>query len=96
MSIKNYCPLIPELSENEVRSIFTKGINGMKPIYLIYSPLTAPKNLGGHGQSWLEILSITKQIARADSSLAHLFGYHFLCLATVDLYGNKEQFEYYQ
>ena len=57
--------------------------------------LTAPENLGGHGQSWLEILSITKQIARVDSSLAHLFGYHFLCLATVDLYGNKEKFEYY-
>lgn len=57
--------------------------------------LITPKKLGGLGYSWKEVLSITKQIAQVDSSLAHLFGYHFLCLATVDLYGNENQFEYF-
>ena len=57
--------------------------------------LITPKSLGGHGYSWIEVLSITRQFAQVDSSIAHLFGYHFLCLATVDLYGNEKQFNYY-
>ena len=57
--------------------------------------LFTPKKLGGYGYGWLEVLSITKKLAQVDSSLAHLFGYHFLCLATVDLYGNEQQFQQY-
>ncbi|WP_341301184.1 acyl-CoA dehydrogenase family protein [Lysinibacillus sp. FSL H8-0500] len=57
--------------------------------------LITPKELGGYGQDWLNVLAIIKQIAQVDSSLAHLFGYHFLCLATVDLYGTERQFAYY-
>lgn len=57
--------------------------------------LLTPENLGGEGYSWGEILEITKRFAQVDSSIAHLFGYHFLCLATVDLYGNEQQFNNY-
>ncbi len=57
--------------------------------------LLTPKELGGYGHDLLDVLAITKKIAQVDSSLAHLFGYHFLCLATVDLYGTEKQFQYY-
>lgn len=43
--------------------------------------------------NWTDILAITRQIAKVDSSLAHLFGYHFLCRASVELYGTAEQVE---
>lgn len=46
-----------------------------------------------HTDNWTDILAITRQIAKVDSSLAHLFGYHFLCCASVELYGTAEQVE---
>ncbi|MEH6947956.1 acyl-CoA dehydrogenase family protein [Bacillus sp. JJ634] len=55
--------------------------------------LTAPKKYGGYGENWKRVLRITREIAKVDSSVAHLFGYHFLCLASVELYGTPEQVE---
>lgn len=46
--------------------------------------------------SWTDILAITRQIAKVDSSLAHLFGYHFLCRASVELYGTAEQVAHFR
>ena len=43
---------------------------------------------------WQQVLDITRTLARVDSSLAHLFGYHYLCVATVDLYGSNEQLKH--
>lgn len=57
--------------------------------------LTSPKKLGGYGEKWSTIFHFTREIAKVDSSLAHLFGYHFLCLASVELYGTSEQVEYF-
>jgi alkylation response protein AidB-like acyl-CoA dehydrogenase len=37
-----------------------------------------PVDYGGTGASWLSILRAVREIARADGSLAHLFGYHHL------------------
>jgi alkylation response protein AidB-like acyl-CoA dehydrogenase len=37
-----------------------------------------PTEHGGTGASWLSILRAVREIARADGSLAHLFGYHHL------------------
>lgn len=53
--------------------------------------LTASKKCGGYEESWETILRITREIAKVDSSVAHLFGYHFLCLASVELFGTSEQ-----
>ncbi|MDR1975735.1 MAG: acyl-CoA dehydrogenase family protein [Campylobacteraceae bacterium] len=50
-----------------------------------------PKEFGGSGASWVQLLSIIQEIARADSSLAHLYAFHNYQLATVYLYGTKEQ-----
>lgn len=46
--------------------------------------------------NWTDILAITRQIAKVDSSLAHLFGYHFLCRASVELYGTPEQVAHFR
>ncbi|MFE4810628.1 acyl-CoA dehydrogenase family protein [Peribacillus simplex] len=55
--------------------------------------LIVPKSLGGHGENWKPIFQITRELAKVDGSMAHLFGYHFLCLTSVHLYGSKQQKE---
>lgn len=53
--------------------------------------LIIPKELGGLGEDWRTVFQITRELAKVDGSLAHLFGYHFLCLASVELYGSEKQ-----
>ncbi|MDR0666273.1 MAG: acyl-CoA dehydrogenase family protein [Campylobacteraceae bacterium] len=54
--------------------------------------LFIPKEFGGSGISWVQLLDIIYNIARIDSSLAHLYAFHNYQLATVRLYGTKEQY----
>ncbi len=58
--------------------------------------LITPKSLGGYGENLKTVLQLTREIAKADGSMAHLFGYHFLCLKSVHLYGSPEQAEKYE
>ncbi|WP_028225023.1 acyl-CoA dehydrogenase family protein [Paraburkholderia ferrariae] len=55
--------------------------------------LSIPAAYGGFGANWQITLGIVRTLARADSSLAHLFGFHHLLLATVRLFGAREQWE---
>ena len=55
--------------------------------------LTVPRELGGHGADWTTTLRVVRTIGRADGSLAHVFGFQHLLLATVRLFGNRAQFE---
>lgn len=55
--------------------------------------LIIPKQYGGLGANWQETLLATREIARADSSLAHVFGFQHLMLATVRLFAKPEQWE---
>jgi alkylation response protein AidB-like acyl-CoA dehydrogenase len=55
--------------------------------------LIIPKSLGGHGENWKTIFQITRELAKVDGSMAHLLGYHFLCLTSVHLYGSEQQKE---
>lgn len=55
--------------------------------------LIVPVELGGFGADWPETLRLVRLFARVDSSLAHLFGFQHLLLATVDLFGSAEQRE---
>ncbi|MBA4538264.1 acyl-CoA dehydrogenase family protein [Bacillus aquiflavi] len=57
--------------------------------------LLIPKEYGGQGGDWLDVLNVVHIFAKVDSSLAHLYGYHFVNLITPHLCGNKEQKEYY-
>jgi len=59
--------------------------------------LLISKDLGGLGENWKTIFQIIRELAKVDGSMAHLFGYHFLCISTVHLFGSPQQKEkYYQ
>ncbi len=55
--------------------------------------LAVPRRFGGQGTDWPTIYRITRRLAEADSSLAHLFAFHHLQVASVLLWGNEEQHE---
>ncbi|MDR2790311.1 MAG: acyl-CoA dehydrogenase family protein [Campylobacteraceae bacterium] len=49
------------------------------------------KEFGGTGGTWAQLLTIIGEISTVDSSLGHLYAFHNYQLATVRLYGSKEQ-----
>jgi alkylation response protein AidB-like acyl-CoA dehydrogenase len=53
--------------------------------------LSIPAQFGGQGASWSTVFQVIRILARADSALAHLFGFHHLQLAGLTLYGNAVQ-----
>jgi alkylation response protein AidB-like acyl-CoA dehydrogenase len=55
--------------------------------------LAIPQQYGGWGASWAEVMAAVRTIARADGSLAHVFGFQHLMLATARLFGQPEQWE---
>lgn len=52
-----------------------------------------PRDYGGAGGSWADVMRAVRVIASADSSLGHLFGFHHLLVATVRLFGTRPQWE---
>jgi len=55
--------------------------------------LTIPAQYGGAGASWASFYATLRRVARADSALAHLYGFHHLQMATLLLYGTQAQQE---
>ncbi len=55
--------------------------------------LLIPESRGGHGAGWPQIYRIVRRISRSDSSLGQLFGFQHLMLATIELFGSREQTE---
>jgi len=55
--------------------------------------LTIPRPYGGAGGDWATTLQSVRIIARADSSIAHVYAFHHLMLATVRLFGSPVQWE---
>ena len=53
--------------------------------------LSVPREFGGQGAGWSTVNQVIRILARADSALAHLFGFHHLQLAGIQLYGNAQQ-----
>jgi alkylation response protein AidB-like acyl-CoA dehydrogenase len=53
--------------------------------------LSVPAEFGGQGAPWSTVYQAIRILARADSALAHLFGFHHLQLAGIALYGNAVQ-----
>lgn len=53
--------------------------------------LSIPSALGGLGANWRETLNVVRTLASADSSIAHVFGFHHLMLATVQLFSHQAQ-----
>ncbi len=53
--------------------------------------LSIPTRFGGMGANWQETFDVVREFARVDSSIAHVFGFHHLMLATVRLFARPEQ-----
>ncbi|XLZ71051.1 acyl-CoA dehydrogenase family protein [Massilia sp. SR12] len=53
--------------------------------------LSVPREFGGQGAGWSSVNQVVRILAGADSALAHLFGFHHLQLAGIQLYGNARQ-----
>ncbi|MGJ7615361.1 MULTISPECIES: acyl-CoA dehydrogenase family protein [unclassified Variovorax] len=53
--------------------------------------LAIPSAFGGQQAAWPLILRILRRLAQADSSLAHLFGFQHLQVASVLLFGSQAQ-----
>ncbi|MGJ0452100.1 MAG: acyl-CoA dehydrogenase family protein [Methylocystis sp.] len=53
--------------------------------------LSTPKELGGVDGNWIEIFGVIRKIAAVDSSLAHLFAFHHLMIATLQFFGPRQQ-----
>lgn len=57
--------------------------------------LIVPKEYGGLGQTWIVALKITREFAKVDSSIAHIFSYHHLGVVIPHIFGSPEQKERY-
>jgi alkylation response protein AidB-like acyl-CoA dehydrogenase len=53
--------------------------------------LSIPVAYGGQGADWPTVYQVIRILARADSALAHIFGFHHLQLAGIQLYGSAQQ-----
>jgi len=53
--------------------------------------LLIPQDLGGAGASWSEISAVVRRLAQVDGSVAHVFGFQHLLLATLRLFAAPEQ-----
>lgn len=54
--------------------------------------LSIPSIYGGQGADWKTIFQTIRVIAQADSSLAHVYAFHHLLIATVQLFAKPEQY----
>ena len=55
--------------------------------------VSIPAGLGGWALEWPDTMKLIRVFARVDSSIAHLFGFQHLMLASVSLYGSRPQTE---
>jgi len=55
--------------------------------------VTIPSELGGWAMEWPDTMKLIRLFARVDSSIAHLFGFQHLMLASVSLYGSRAHTE---
>jgi len=55
--------------------------------------MAIPAQYGGLGADWQQTLQAIREFAKADSSLAHVFGFQHLMLATVRLFSQPDQWE---
>ena len=57
--------------------------------------LIVPQRYGGDAQPWSVALRVVKELAKADGSIAHLYGYHLAVLANFHRVGTPEQVEFF-
>ncbi|MBD2448939.1 acyl-CoA dehydrogenase family protein [Nostoc sp. FACHB-152] len=57
--------------------------------------LIVPTEYGGLGQTWKTAFKITREFAKVDSSIAHIFSYHHLGVVVPHIFGSTEQKQRY-
>lgn len=57
--------------------------------------LIVPKEYGGLGETWITTLNISRELAKVDSSIAHVFSYHHLGVIIPHIFGSEAQKEQY-
>lgn len=55
--------------------------------------LSIPRELGGLGGNWRQTLTAVRELAKVDSAVAHVFGFHHLMLATLRLFARESQWQ---
>ncbi|HYQ38650.1 MAG TPA: acyl-CoA dehydrogenase family protein, partial [Pseudomonas sp.] len=55
--------------------------------------LSIPRQYGGLGADWSETFAVVREFARVDSSIAHVYGFQHLMLATVRLFARPDQWQ---
>lgn len=55
--------------------------------------LSIPVEFGGQGENWPTIFKTIQTLAQVDSSLAHVYGFHHLLIATVQLFAQPKQYQ---
>jgi alkylation response protein AidB-like acyl-CoA dehydrogenase len=55
--------------------------------------LSIPQQYGGQGADWKTVFQTVQTIAQVDSSLAHVYAFHHLLIATVQLFAQPEQYQ---
>ncbi|MDD2774665.1 MAG: acyl-CoA dehydrogenase family protein [Gallionella sp.] len=53
--------------------------------------LAIPTRFGGLGQNWHTTLNVVRRVAEVDSSMAHLFAFQHLQVATIMFFGSEQQ-----
>lgn len=57
--------------------------------------LIIPQKYGGLGEDWITTFNITREFAKVDSSIAHIFSYHHLGVVVPHIFGNSTQKQHY-
>ena len=55
--------------------------------------LSIPGQFGGLNANWSQTFEVVREFARVDSSIAHVFGFHHLMLATIRLFAKPSQWQ---
>jgi alkylation response protein AidB-like acyl-CoA dehydrogenase len=99
---KDYLTLATSLAKEFAETAAERDAKGGTPKYerdrLRQSnllKLIIPKEYGGVGETWITTLHITREFAKVDSSIAHVFSYHHLGVVVPHIFGSPEQKEQY-
>lgn len=57
--------------------------------------LIIPQEYGGIGETWITTFKVTRELAKVDSAIAHIFSYHHLGVVIPHIFGTAEQKQYY-
>lgn len=57
--------------------------------------LIIPQCYGGGGESWMTTFKVTRELAKVDSSIAHVLSYHYLGVVIPHIFGAPDQKDYY-